>query len=70
MRQNDRQLKKTNRDLDRDRRDLDRQEKALELEIKKMAREGNRQVKNSMNNEIILCSIHVIRLVKCLQNSW
>jgi len=42
QRQNQRELRKTERDLQKDRYDLDRQEKQLEADIRKMAKQGNR----------------------------
>ncbi|GJQ72088.1 hypothetical protein Trydic_g3185 [Trypoxylus dichotomus] len=38
----DKQLRKAGRDIERDRRELERQEKLLELEIKRLAKDGNR----------------------------
>jgi len=42
QRQNQRELRKTERELQKDRYDLDRQEKQLEADIRKMAKQGNK----------------------------
>jgi charged multivesicular body protein 2B len=37
-------LRSAQRDIDKDRNQLEREKKRIELEIKKMAKEGNKQV--------------------------
>jgi len=44
MRQQNRVLRKAQRDVEKDRRDLERQEKQLEMEIRKAAKQGNKQI--------------------------
>ncbi|GFV56520.1 charged multivesicular body protein 2b [Trichonephila clavipes] len=44
MREQNRNLRRAQRDVEKDRRALERQEKQLELEIKKAAKQGNKQV--------------------------
>ncbi|KAG8193894.1 hypothetical protein JTE90_011453 [Oedothorax gibbosus] len=44
MREQNRILRRATRDVEKTRRDLERQEKQLELEIKKAAKQGNKQV--------------------------
>ncbi|XP_062510950.1 charged multivesicular body protein 2b-like [Corticium candelabrum] len=53
VRQQKRELKKTERDLERDRRALERQEKQLEAEIKKAAKQGNKQLATSLAKQLI-----------------
>lgn len=44
IRQQNRDLRRAQRDVERSRTDLERQEKQLELDIKKAAKQGNKQV--------------------------
>ncbi|KAH7947653.1 hypothetical protein HPB52_014890 [Rhipicephalus sanguineus] len=53
MRQQNRELRKTQRDIERDRRELERQEKQLELEIKKAANQGNKQVCTVLAKQLV-----------------
>ncbi|XP_064488817.1 charged multivesicular body protein 2b-like [Ornithodoros turicata] len=55
MRQQNRDLRKTQRDIERDRRGLEKQEKQLELDIKKAAKQGDKN----------LCTILAKQLVQC-----
>lgn len=55
MRQQNRDLRKTQRDIERDRRGLDKLEKQLELDIKKAAKQGDKQ----------LCTVLAKQLVQC-----
>ena len=53
VKQQKRQINKTNRDLQRDTRQLERQEKQLEMEIRKMAKQGNRQAAAQLAKQLI-----------------
>lgn len=53
VKQQKRQMNRTNRDLERDMRQLERQEKQLELEIKKMAKQGNKQAATQLAKNLI-----------------
>lgn len=53
VKQQKRQINKTNRDLQRDMRQLERQEKQLEMDIKKMAKQGNRQAASQLAKQLI-----------------
>lgn len=44
MRDQNRVLRRAQRDIEKDRRELERQEKQLELEIKKAAKQGNKEI--------------------------
>jgi len=53
MRENDRALRKVGRDLDRETAKLTQEEKKLELEIKKAAKEGNREVCTLLAKQLV-----------------
>lgn len=53
MREQNRELRKAQRDVERSRTDLTKQEKQLEMEIKKAAKEGNRQVCTVLAKQLV-----------------
>lgn len=53
VKQQKRNLNKTGRELDRDMKQLERQEKALELEIKKAAKQGNKQLATTLAKQLV-----------------
>ncbi|XP_064613965.1 charged multivesicular body protein 2b-like [Liolophura sinensis] len=53
LRQNDRVMKKTQRDIIRDRGQLEKQEKQLEMEIKKAAKQGNKQAATILAKQLV-----------------
>ena len=53
VKQQKREINKTNRGLQRDMRQLERQEKQLEMEIKKMAKLGNKQGATQLAKQLI-----------------
>ncbi|XP_042901793.1 charged multivesicular body protein 2b [Parasteatoda tepidariorum] len=53
MRQQNRILRKAQRDVEKDRRDLERQEKQLEMEIRKAAKQGNKQVATVLAKNLV-----------------
>lgn len=53
MREQSRELRRAQRDVERTRGDLERQEKQLELEIKKAAKQGNKQVATTLAKQLV-----------------
>jgi len=53
VKQQKRSLNKTGRELDRDYKQLERQEKSLEMEIKKAAKQGNKQLATTLAKQLI-----------------
>ena len=53
MRENDREFRHTERQLQRDRQQLERQEKQLESDIRKAAKQGNKQAATTLAKQLI-----------------
>ena len=53
MRENDREFRSTERQLQRDRTQLERQEKQLEADIRKVAKQGNKQAATTLAKQLI-----------------
>lgn len=53
LRENDREFRHTDRQLQRDRAQLEKQEKQLELDIKKAAKQGNKQAATTLAKQLI-----------------
>jgi len=53
MREQTRDLRRAQRDVERTRGDLERQEKQIELEIKKAAKQGNKQVATTLAKQLV-----------------
>merc|ERR1719447_1725836 len=53
VKQQKKEISKTNRGLQRDMRELEREEKRLEMEIKKMAKIGNKQAATQLAKNLI-----------------